>query len=93
MSCVTCATLEATYYHSADDFVIQDWLTTWSQATANAGAVVAPTSASLDVQPYVDNLIPRTDLQNGRHYYFVVRLTNSMQQHALLSSDGTFYTC
>ena len=70
--------------------MIQDWLTTWSQATANVGALVGPVSASLDVQPYVDSLIPRSDLQNGRLYYFVVRLTNSMQQHALLSSDGMF---
>ena len=68
--------------------MIQDWVTKWSQDTATAASVQPPSSTSLDVQPYVDNLIPRVDLQNGRLYYFVVRLTNSMQQRSLLSSDG-----
>ena len=68
--------------------MIQDWLTAWSPSAATPATVTAPAAYTLDVQPYIDSLVPRVDLQNGRLYYFVVRLTNSMQQHALLSSDG-----
>ena len=84
-----CPAFQTLTLFSGDDFVVQDWMTTWSQDSATPSSVIAPGTYTLNVQPYTDSLVPRVDLQNGRLYYFVVRLTNSMQQHALLSSDGT----
>ena len=71
-----------------DDFVIEDFTTLWSLATATTATVQPPTSAVLDVPTYVDQALTRNELQNGRLYYFIVRLTNSAGQQGLLSSNG-----
>lgn len=51
-------------------------------------ALTAPRAATLNIDYYVDHAIVRTKLQNARIYFFQVRLTNSLAQQALLSSDG-----
>jgi hypothetical protein len=48
-----------------------------------------PGSIALEVPSYMDGVFPRTELQNGRKYFLFVRLTNFMQQQALLATDGT----
>ena len=65
-----------------------DWADLWSPVMATTQALTAPRAATLAVNAYVDHGITRADLQNGRKYFFQVRLTNSLAQQALLSSDG-----
>ena len=65
-----------------------DWMDIWTPALAAGQALTAPRAATLNIDYYVDHAIVRTKLQNARIYFFQVRLTNSLAQQALLSSDG-----
>ena len=52
------------------------------------GVCVRVCSTTLVVAPYNDNGITRTELQNGRKYIVMIRLTNFMQQQAVIVTNG-----
>ena len=68
---------------------MNDWTLLWNYAIATQLAPTPPTQTTLSIQAYMDSdRIERSTLQNGRLYYFAVRLTNSLSQYTVLASNG-----
>jgi hypothetical protein len=73
-----------------DDFVVNDWAVVWSLEMATRSTAKVATQTTLMVQPYIDAGVARTDLENGRLYFFIVRLTNALGESTIAASNGAF---
>jgi hypothetical protein len=70
--------------------IVRDWSLLWSTSTATVLNPLPPTKVTLDVDSYVDGAITQTKLQNERKYFFLIRLTNILEQRTVFSSNGKF---